>query len=280
MSSAERRLWVDHYVSPHIGPRTADSHRQTAGFQYRDEDIQDAAERTEIGFQYRDEDIQDAAERMEIGLDPYAHHQPKSRPQRRRTLTGAVLGSFSVAELRALVAAKDVEIGALQKDCAPLLPTWNQKDPAAARAWAEDFDKLLDRYSKARNAAQYRFTFSMPLPENMIPADGEYNAVLAAVQQNPPARTPGDLADLYARFIAAGGHSSVVSVPQPGPGVDADLNAYNALGNIDAVPAIADAAKRAAAAASDAAAHASFPAWGWGVLGVVGVLGLTKLVRG
>ena len=145
---------------------------------------------------------------------------------------GTIGGLYTIAELKDLIAAKDVEVAVLDKDGAAFMPSWQQNDPIAADNWATDFAALKSDYQAKRSFAQSEISTSAwtPLPANTIPADPAYRAILASLNSlwESHGIGPGSLSDLRSRLTAAGGKASVYTVPQPKAGSDADLNTYKA----------------------------------------------------
>jgi hypothetical protein len=153
-----------------------------------------------------------------------------------------ILGQHTVAELRYLVAAKDVQTGALVDQAAKYRPAWEAKDKAQADEWFRDFAAYRARYAEARKKAAAQFAWAdnhTSVSDNVVPAEAEWQAVIRAVKQagDSGPETKGDLIDLHRRFWDAGGPSFTSQVPQPSASSDVDLTALNqsttVLGNID-----------------------------------------------
>ena len=145
-----------------------------------------------------------------------------------------IAGVPSVAELRDLVAAKDYEQAQLTAAYASYSPVWVAKDGVGFANWTNDWDAMKQRYASARAMAERWLTgwehTLTPTPDTLTPAPVPWNAVVTSLQKVPGTTSPGDMQDLYNRFIAAGGTVTFPNEPQPTPGTDADLNLLNKLG--------------------------------------------------
>lgn len=129
------------------------------------------------------------------------------------TITVFNKSNHTVAELEDLVAAKDYQIASLWSAAGPHIA----KIAASDVSWPNDWQGLNTRYKSAKeNAEKYikplRFSLT---PNNMIPVEPLYQAILTSLKQNPTTITPGDLQDLSNRVSALGIHADYSGTPQP-----------------------------------------------------------------
>ena len=169
------------------------------------------------------------------------------------------LGSlYTNAELRDLLAAKDAEMGSIEKAFHAFDPTWMRDDRNADILWLRDFNALKARYAKARASAVSKLSgddVMDPLPENLIVADTDYRAVLSALQARSGVTAPTDLQGLWGRLQTAQNASQAKRglppkplvedpVPQPRGDSDATLNWYKSLDRaLPDVPGLKDNAR-------------------------------------
>jgi hypothetical protein len=139
-------------------------------------------------------------------------------------VVGTVFGDRTIAELRDLVAAKDVEMSELDAAIAAFGPTWAEKDIDAVTAWDRDWTALLARYAPARVAAQKKLDSTGPLSDDWTPAEGEYERLIRSLQKEDGKTSPGDHIDLVGRIIDAGAKLDY-RVPQPVAN-DVDLSTF------------------------------------------------------
>ena len=145
------------------------------------------------------------------------------------------LGQYTIAELKDLLKAKDFEVQKVQSAYDNFKGQWSSSDPDTASAWLNDWNALLARYNAAKQNANIEIslvTFS-PVPDNVNPADAEYQAVLRSLQQTEGTVSPGDLQDLFSRVSAALAAAnqkpiSEVGLPQPAASSDFDENTLKA----------------------------------------------------
>jgi hypothetical protein len=161
-------------------------------------------------------------------MDWATHFQGVSRGRGRPKADFGVtlFGQYTIAELRDLVAAKDVEVNVLTKDGHAFLPTWSSKDPGAASAWQSDLQKLTADYAASRASAQTALdaagapgTMGSIFADNRNPAgDAPYKRLMATL--NPRWESHDASTDrvgtLRSRLAAAGATMSRYTVPQPG----------------------------------------------------------------
>ena len=133
-------------------------------------------------------------------------------------------GVQTIADVKALLAARDYMHAQLDQAFANFSPIWSSSDQAAFLAWATDWEAQSARYKDARSSAETAITLSDldPEPASMIPAQGTYDAILTAEKKAYPQDvvSPGDFDDLDARLRTAttqwGGQAPVYpDVPQP-----------------------------------------------------------------
>jgi hypothetical protein len=182
-----------------------------------------------------------------------------------------VLGRHSVGELRDWLASIDYEMAQIASAYGLFAPVWQAQDPGSHQDWAADWAALQTRYGAARGRAQSllaRARLELGIPDSVLPAEDEWQAVRHALARTPGQVAKGDLQDLYARLEGAQGKPVDVSrVPQP-TAPDADLAAFKA----------ADATIRA----GESAARQITPSKTTGALLVVGLgfaLGLLLTTR-
>lgn len=185
-----------------------------------------------------------------------------------------VAGQESVAELADLLRIHDDLNTKLANAYAAFSPAWVAKDPAAFEAWTNDWNAYQARYQKAHDGAEKVIDVAkldVVTPDTLIPAQGAYDAVMKALEQNYPPdgapRATGDFADLVDRLSAAGADVSGLVPLQPTPGIDADLNAMNNPG-LNAAANAGGALVRAAAGAANKAK--SFLTSPWAKVALVG----------
>lgn len=136
-----------------------------------------------------------------------------------------IFGSYTVAELIDLLAAKDYEIGQIQQAIDS-----RHGNPVDA-TFAADWKAVQDRYNAAKTVANAAIALAKvtPGPNSMILADSEYQGVLKAVKQDPSTITKGDLQDIHNRLDAAGSTPVYPKMPQPDPDSDFEENAIKTL---------------------------------------------------
>ncbi len=144
-----------------------------------------------------------------------------------------IVGLHTTGELKDFIAAKDVEVLALNK-AFQAFPEWSTKDKASSDDWLKDYTALTIRYNSARANANLIIADAVDhgLSPTVAPAEKQWQAVLLALKQNGEyaAQKKGDAIDLANRIVKAGGTLPNDAVPQP-ISPDADLNAYAATGN-------------------------------------------------
>jgi len=174
--------------------------------------------------------------------------------------TDPITGSYSIAEGKDLLAAKDKDMAELARQSPPMLAAWRQKDAAGAGAWDRDYASLKSRYAKARDTLSSAISKAkfIPVPDNLITADwadSAYKGLLTAINPSWTAHknAPGSIGDLMVRL---GQGSKMVmekyDVPQPSASSDASLQVLQHTPAVEKVidPGI-DAARRAAQAIQD-----------------------------
>jgi hypothetical protein len=115
-------------------------------------------------------------------------------------------GLWTIAELQDLLAAKDVELPALERNASDFGKTWAQIDKASFDAWTSDYSLLKMRYAAARAVAATALLAASALPDAVkkyAPADGPYQFVLLALQPEHLVTSPGSLQGLWNRLDAA-----------------------------------------------------------------------------
>jgi hypothetical protein len=139
-----------------------------------------------------------------------------------------ILGKATVAELKDLVANKDCVIAQLEKAYSAIVSNWASNDIAAQSDWFADWNSFMVRYGSARKTAEAAFTAAhlTTTPNDMIEAQGPWDAILRALKQVDGTVSKGDLQDLDNRLQAAGGNPDYSMCPQPTVNTDVDLNLY------------------------------------------------------
>lgn len=134
---------------------------------------------------------------------------------------------YTIAELDDLLAAKDVEMGAIDKEWKAWV-TGQPTTPEIAQ-WQSDYNGLFSRYAAAKSDANTAISLAeiTVLPNTAIPADAQYKEVLRALQQTDGVVSQGDFQDLWNRLTSmTGAPIPEPPVPQPTKGSDLDLTAY------------------------------------------------------
>lgn len=144
---------------------------------------------------------------------------------------GTIFGYHSVAELKDLVAAKDVAMRNLAKRVEEVAGSGKLDFSTFTPAYSA----LITRFANARAKAQKAIDDAVDAwrDPSMISAEDEWNGLLTALNARWKDYTwsPGDgsLDDLYGRVIDAGSTGTQDEpTPQPRPGTDVDLNALAA----------------------------------------------------
>lgn len=143
-----------------------------------------------------------------------------------------IVGQWTIAELKDLIADKDDEMRALKNGLAAFGPTWGVKDKDAYVAWLKDYSALCSRYARARKNGDLTIQAARlsPLSDDMQPANDAYVAILRALQKVEGTRTPGDKLDLMIRMTDAGG--KLEFHPPPQTAKDWDLLVFKAGGKV------------------------------------------------
>ena len=161
-----------------------------------------------------------------VSID-WERHFRAMKPSGPRPAFGSVLGEHTVAELKDLLAAKQVEIDrvdqAYQKIVDQGPPTKEVSD------WKLDWDLLKVRWADAKKEGQAAidaWSFNLFVPDNMAAAESQYVGVIKALSQAYPElhTSPGDLIDLSQRLTKLGGTIDNGPIPQPSPDSDFDFN--------------------------------------------------------
>lgn len=158
---------------------------------------------------------------------------------------GTVMGEHTVAELKDLLAAKDVEIARVEQAYQKIL---DQGPPTQAVVqWKNDWDSFRTRWNSAKKDAQDAIDawgYNLFVPDNMAIVESQYVGVVKALSQAYPElhTIPGDFVDLSARLTELGGVVDSGPIPQPKPGSDFDLNALH---NATAITTVIDQAGHA-----------------------------------
>jgi hypothetical protein len=157
---------------------------------------------------------------------------------------GTVLGYYSAAELKDLVAAKDVAMRNLARRFGEV------SDKIDLDTFLPAYNALTSRYAQARSQAMNTIDDAENAwrPMNMVVADSEYKNLLGSLNPRWQEYTwsPGDgsIDDLYDRLDKAGAIGSYdESTPQPGQGTDVDFNVFTTTN--EATHAIESAGKTA-----------------------------------
>ena len=141
-------------------------------------------------------------------------------------------GLYTVAELRDLISAKEVELKALSNAIDSFDASWKVSDPIAEAQWRVDYQAMLARYRLAWGEAEATIGLAdlSPIPDNGNPADAQYRDVLTSLQRVDGQVNPGDFQDLWNRLVTAqGAPIPEPPVPQPSSGSDLDLTWYQKL---------------------------------------------------
>src|ERR1700722_18450202 len=140
-----------------------------------------------------------------------------------------ILGQYTVAELEDLIAAKDYAVNQLSY---AYFGDAGKHDLHKDSTWPTDFTALSIRYNDAKSKAQGMATAlkaSNPLiPNNLIPADAAYKAVLKSLRASPTTISKGDLQDLSNRLAALGIQTDYSGMPQPKSGSDIEMSVLKA----------------------------------------------------
>ena len=92
----------------------------------------------------------------------------------------------SISDLKALIAAKDAEVGVVDGDYQRLNnPSW--KASPEGLKWRRDWSAFRDNYNGARDEAEKAITAATAsfMPDAINPADREYARIVQAVQGHP-----------------------------------------------------------------------------------------------
>ena len=174
---------------------------------------------------------------------------------------GTVAGFYTVAELKDLIAAKDVEMNAMALQIV--------KGDAGIQS---DFRALQDRYQKARATAiaAEGSMYSYITPDSLNVASGAadfaYKQIITALQQVPGVVSKGDKQDIANRLINKG-WKPTYKVPQPKKGSDVDEVVYKGARKFDIIGP--DGPKGPGEFFSNI--FSLIPWWAWGVGGLIGV---------
>jgi hypothetical protein len=145
-------------------------------------------------------------------------------------VTGTLLGRWTVAELKDLLAEKNGLVADTESTLSKVQAQWMARNPAEAKDWLNDWAQFKARYDAAVSKANAVISLANVslLPDAYSPADDVYKAVLRALSPTPNKVTKGSLADLIRRLSMSGIHGSNVqhTTIQPRLGTDADLNMY------------------------------------------------------
>lgn len=141
------------------------------------------------------------------------------------TVVGTIAGSYTVAELKDLIAAKDATIRNLLTEYDEV-----RDKPIDFTDFLSTLQALLIRYQNAKAAAQIVIDEAKDAwrPDNMVVADKEYKDVLAACNPRWAEYTwssgDGSLEDLFDRLrnLGSTGKNSE-PIPQPEKGSDIDF---------------------------------------------------------
>jgi hypothetical protein len=119
---------------------------------------------------------------------------------------GTVGGFHTVAELKDFIAAKDYQIAQTEKVAfdPAIVARLTAGDISQQVKWANDWGAMKTRYNAVRGPAMLKVSAAsvVPIPNNTIPAEPEYQAVFKAVRQSgiDGQQTPGDLLELMGRL--------------------------------------------------------------------------------
>ena len=149
-----------------------------------------------------------------------------------------ILGEQSLAELRDLISAKDVEFNMIRMALANT-PQSSWPNNAVYNDWMNDWITLQSKYNTARakaladiDAGSKGFITDLSIQ----PAQDDWNALIASIQPVHLTTTKGDLVDVHQRLNAIKPIASYV-VPQPIKSSDFEqtlsttLAPYDPLGN-------------------------------------------------
>jgi hypothetical protein len=157
---------------------------------------------------------------------PYVRRSSDGRPSlQTRWGFGTVAGYYTIAELKDLIAAKDATIRNLLAEYDEV-----RDKPLDFTTFLSSLQNLLIRYQNAKAAAQIVIDEAKNAwrPDNMVIADNEYRAILAACNPRWNEYTwssgDGSLEDLFdqVRNFGSTGKNSE-PIPQPSKGSDVDF---------------------------------------------------------
>jgi hypothetical protein len=134
-------------------------------------------------------------------------------------------GKYSVGELHDLVIAKDSELKSLEDAWRGFDPSWLTIARAADDQWMNDLNALKARYGRARDSAQQAIDAAKKSgkADNTVVADGQYRAILSALQVQSGLVSPGDLQDLWNRLQSAIDAHAAASGAQAAPIAEAPV---------------------------------------------------------
>lgn len=159
---------------------------------------------------------------------------------------GSIAGVQTVDELQFIMKSWAYRMQQLGQAYAAIATSWKAKDPTAQAGWLADWNALQARYNAAlgpANAAVTGAALSILRPNNMIPAQGEYDGLMKAMRQcYPPdgcAVRKGDFDDLNMRLQTAatslgGAGPQYADQPQP-TSTDFDQQLFAATAPIDVI---------------------------------------------
>ena len=125
-------------------------------------------------------------------------------------MTLPISGHQSVAEVKDLIRAKDLEIQTIDNNYIRLnRPDW--KNSQEGRAWLSDWSALKSRYVSAKSPLAHAIAEWTPIPDSLIDDQAEYDSILEALENqtgllagfNGPQEGilfPGSLQDLFNRL--------------------------------------------------------------------------------
>lgn len=153
---------------------------------------------------------------------------------------GEIMTDYNAAELRELLAAKNVDLSNNEQAASAFETTWAASDAGSAAMWWTDWATMRDAYNRAQDDANSYLSYVTndeslafgTTKDTDYDATASYSEVLTALnsswQENTPA--PGSFDDLVARLDAAMASLNYVSpvkpqpIPQPNPANDSGVN--------------------------------------------------------
>jgi hypothetical protein len=139
--------------------------------------------------------------------------------------------AYTAAELEELINAKKHNLDSMENSYALYAITINKKDPS----WKGDWDNLKARWESAKTKAESKLFWAKAqilTPNNMIPADEEYQGILGALRQVPNKIMKGDLFDLSGRLTRAGAPPDLSGTPQGSQYSDMSFNVFSTLNTV------------------------------------------------